>query len=766
MEHHILGFPRIGGNRELKKAQEAFWRNSATQEELLAVSRTLTERHWAIQAQAGLSLVCTGDFSLYDQMLDTTCMLGAVPDRFASAHITGLDLYFAMARGDAARNITAMEMTKWFNTNYHFLVPELPATPTYRLTDPPVVKDTRRASSLGYRPKPVLIGPITWLALAKPADSTTDRWEHLDAVLDVYTQVLAELDPLCPWIQMDEPILCADMDAAARGAFSRAYAHLNTSVRRSRLLLTTYFDTLDDNRDIALHSGCAGLHISVTGGAHPARTSDTASLHECIAALPDTMTLSVGIVEGRNIWKTDFAHALRLLEHARPLLEADRLMVGSACSLLHCPVDLDQETTLDPELKRWMSFAVQKCAEVGTLGTALSCPTSPGCGQALRANAADILSRRESSRVHDAHVTVRSASVQEAMAHRNSPYALRRQAQRWLELPLFPTTTIGSFPQTAEIRARRREFRAGTLSHEAYTTFLQDEIAHVVHLQEELGLDVLVHGEPERNDMVEYFGQQLQGFCFTSNGWVQSYGSRCVKPPIIFGDISRPSPMTVDWIRYAASLTDKPMKGMLTGPVTILCWSFVRDDMERAAVCRQIALALRDEVADLEAAGIRLIQVDEAAFSEGMPIKRRDREAYLKWAVESFRLTTCGVDDTTQIHSHMCYSEFNEIIHAIADMDADVISIESSRSGMELLEAFRAFAYPNAIGPGIYDIHSPRVPDIQEMVDLLERALRFIPKERLWVNPDCGLKTRNWPETLASLRNMVSAAQRLRTQHT
>lgn len=749
MERHILGFPRIGAKRELKQALERHWRGEISQDQLIDIGHDLKKRHWAIQQQAGLSLVATGDFSFYDHVLDITLMLGAIPERFDLGK-TGLELYFRMARGDADHNIPAMEMTKWFNTNYHYLVPELSSSHSLSLGSRSIVEDTRLALECGYRPKPVLLGPITYLSLAKGVDGF-DCWEKLDDVLNIYSTVLGELDGLCDWIQIDEPMLCSDLGAKGREVFPQTYLFLNKALRKSRLLLSTYFDSLDANLDLALSSGCPGLHVDLVHG--------QGGLDALLEQIPSHVTLSAGIVDGRNVWKTDFKRALATLVKIQERMGGERLMIGSSCSLLHSPVDLAHETSLDPELKGWMAFAVQKCAELHALGEALEGRASMA---ALEDNETASRSRRTSPKVRDNSVRERCARVDEAMMRRKSPYRERKRAQSWLDLPLFPTTTIGSYPQTAEIRRQRRLFKAGETSREAYRDFLREEIRRVIEKQEELGLDVLVHGEAERNDMVEYFGQQLAGFCFTDNGWVQSYGSRCVKPPIIYGDISRPKAMTVEWISYAQSLTQKPLKGMLTGPVTILCWSFVRDDMDRAEVCRQLALAIRDEVLDLESTGVRIIQIDEAAFSEGMPLKRADRDAYLAWAVECFRLATSGVADSTQIHSHMCYSEFNDIIASIAAMDVDVISIESSRSHMELLDAFRAFSYPSEIGPGVYDIHSPRVPTVEEIVGLLRRALEFIPKERLWVNPDCGLKTREWPETMASLRNMVQAAHCLR----
>jgi 5-methyltetrahydropteroyltriglutamate--homocysteine methyltransferase len=751
MKRHILGFPRIGKKRELKKALEAFWKGTLSKEELESVARDLRRRHWRIQKEAGLSYVVTGDFSLYDHMLDTAAMLGAVPERFGRV-MDELDTetYFNMARGDTGRNIPAMEMTKWFNTNYHYIVPEIAIDFVPVLSSRKVIDETKEAIACGYNPKPVLVGPVTFLSLSKSVGGF-NRFETLSDIVAVYTEIIVELKAQCEWIQIDEPILCGDMPPEAREGFLAAYRKLNQAAGTSKLLLTTYFDVVGDNLDLAFGSGSAGLHVDLVRG--------RGQLDAVLAGLPEEMVLSAGIVDGRNIWKTDFEKAVAVLKRIESAVGFARLMIGSSCSLIHSPVDLRSEKQLDFELRDWMAFAVQKCEEVGVLGDALE---GKDCSSALEHNTVSLRSRRGSTRVHNAAVQERCRRITGEMLHRQSPYPERKRAQSGLEIPLLPTTTIGSFPQTGDIRATRRRYKRGKLSEGAYNAFLKDEIKKTIELQEALGLDVLVHGEAERNDMVEYFGEQMSGFCFTENGWVQSYGSRCVKPPVIFGDVSRPAPMTVEWIRYARSLTNKPMKGMLTGPVTILCWSFVRDDLPRSEVCRQIALAIRDEVRDLEAAGIPIIQIDEAALSEGMPLKQRDRDGYLSWAVEAFRLATSGVRDATQIHTHMCYSEFNAIIHAIAEMDADVISIESSRSRMALLDAFVAFDYPNEIGPGVYDIHSPRVPSKQEIADLLERALAHIPKERLWVNPDCGLKTRKWPEVIDSLKNMVAAATSLR----
>ncbi|WP_320055953.1 5-methyltetrahydropteroyltriglutamate--homocysteine S-methyltransferase [Desulfuromonas thiophila] len=751
MEAHVLGFPRIGAGRELKKALENFWKGTGHQDELMRTAKTLKERNWKIQRDQGLSMVAVGDFSLYDQMLDTAFMLGMIPQRFGAAEEADLSTYFRMARGDATANLPAMEMTKWFDTNYHYLVPEFTPQTIIRRSTGKLIEETCHALSLGFRPKPVLIGPLTFTSLAKELNGA-DRWRFLDDIVRVYCTLLVDLAPLCDWIQIDEPILCTDLPGIAREAFVPALRRLKEAAAGSQLLLATYFGALGDNLPLALESGCDGLHLDLVRGA--------AQLNTVLDILPETMVLSAGLVNGRNVWKNDLRHSKQRLDFLAQRLGEGRVMAASSCSLLHVPVDLWLEKNIDPTIREWLAFAVQKCRETATLAK-----IAGGCHEPLlRENDAQLAARRSDSRTLRPEVRSRVAGVTEAMQSRTSIFPQRKKKQAaWLKLPLLPTTTIGSFPQTAEIRSIRRQFAAGAMPEARYKAFIRRQIRQVVEEQEKLGLDVLVHGEPERNDMVEYFGQHLEGFYFTENGWVQSYGSRCVKPPIIYGDVARPAPITIDWIRYAQSLTTKPVKGMLTGPVTILCWSFVRDDLSRAEVCQQIALAMRDEVLDLEKARVGIIQIDEAALREGMPLRRREVEAYLRWAVDCFRLTAAGVGDETQIHTHMCYSEFNSIIPWITAMDADVISIEASRSDMKLLRAFQRFDYPNDIGPGIYDIHSPRVPSVAEMVALIRQALEVVPAQRLWINPDCGLKTRQWPETLAALRNLVEAAGLVRS---
>ncbi|HHI76261.1 MAG TPA: 5-methyltetrahydropteroyltriglutamate--homocysteine S-methyltransferase [Gammaproteobacteria bacterium] len=753
---HNLGFPRIGANRELKFALERYWRGEIDRETLEATGRELRAAHWERQQRAGMGLIPVGDFSFYDQVLDHSVMFGVVPERFGwNGGEVDLDLYFRMARGRAPGGppVAACEMTKWFDTNYHYLVPEVVKGQRFALSSARLFDEVAEAQAQGIPFKPVLIGPLTWLWLAKVKGETFDRLELLDELLAVYDEILGRLAALgADWVQIDEPALALDLPVAWQQACEAAYNRLQATP--VKLLLTTYFGGLEDNLGLALSLPTAGIHVDLVRA--------PAQLDAVLDRLPPYKTLSLGLIDGRNIWRADLDAALETLENTAGRIGAERLWIAPSCSLLHVPVDLDTEDRLDPELRTWLSFAQQKLGELDVLARAVTeGPESVAAELAAARAARD--ARRRSGRIHRPEVAARLAGIDDAMLTRGKPYAERRPLQRVrLGLPPFPTTTIGSFPQTPEIRKLRRDHKAGLLSEADYVARLREEIALCVRKQDEYGLDMYVHGEPERNDMVEYFGELLDGFAFTRFGWVQSYGSRCVKPPIIFGDVSRPAPMTVKWIAYAQSLTDKPMKGMLTGPVTILNWSFVRDDQPRADTCAQIALALRDEVLDLEAAGIRAIQIDEAALREGLPLRRRDWPAYLEWAVRAFRLAASGVRDETQIHTHMCYSEFNDIIASIAEMDADVITIETSRSQMELLDAFEDFEYPNEIGPGVYDIHSPNIPSVEQMVELMRLAARRIPAERLWVNPDCGLKTRTWAEVDPALHNMVTAARRLR----
>lgn len=752
-----LGFPRIGVRRELKRALEAYWRGDATGAELHDTARALRLRHWRLQATAGIDIVPCNDFSLYDHVLDTAFLFDAIPEPYrALADTDPLAAYFALARGrqQDGVDLRALEMTKWFDTNYHYLVPELHRGQTFRLRGDKPLAEFNEARAAGFDARPVLLGPVSFLRLSKTTDGS-DPMALLERLLPAYAGLLAQLAAAgAGWVQIDEPCLVLDADPALQDAFRRAYAAL-AEVARPRLLLTTYFGDLGENLPLAMTLPVDGLHVDLVRGLD--------QLDAVLKTLPEGRVLSLGLIDGRNIWRANLDNALVLARYARGHIGAERVWLAPSCSLLHVPVDVEGETGLDPELRGWLAFARQKLEELRLIATALD--DAPAAEAALAAARERHESRRRSARVHRKEVAARMAALSPADAHRRSAYAERRRRQdAGLRLPPYPTTTIGSFPQTPEVRQARSLNRAGKLPDADYDTFLLAEIARCVRLQEEIGIDVLVHGEFERNDMVEYFGEQLDGFAFTRNGWVQSYGSRCVKPPIIYGDVQRPVPMTVRWSRHAQSLTTRPMKGMLTGPVTVLQWSFVRDDQPRARTCRQIALALRDEVRDLEAAGIGVIQIDEPALREALPLRRADWQGYLDWAVECFRITAAAAADETQIHTHMCYSEFNDIIEAVAAMDADVISIETSRSRMELLEAFVKFRYPNQIGPGVYDIHSPRVPDSGEMHALLGRAREVLAPDQIWVNPDCGLKTRGWPETRAALEAMVEAARKMRAE--
>ncbi|NAW65435.1 5-methyltetrahydropteroyltriglutamate--homocysteine S-methyltransferase [Photobacterium halotolerans] len=751
---HNLGFPRIGANRELKFALEKYWKGESSQRELTELAAGLRQKHW--QQQSGLDLTPVGDFSFYDQVLDTSFTLGNIPARVEGLAGDELDNYFRVARGRSANDsgchcVHAGEMTKWFDTNYHYIVPEFTADTRFELNPERLLAQLTEAKAQGVAAKPVLIGPVTYLWLGKEKDNS-NKLDLLDQLLPVYEQLLTLLaDNGVEWVQIDEPILVTELSAEWQQALSKAYQTLNKG--QVKLLLATYFGELKENLSLAVNLQVQGLHLDAVRGRN--------EVDAVIAALPADKVLSLGVINGRNIWKTDLNAVLNWLEPiARDV--GDRLWVAPSCSLLHVPVDLNSEQKLDAEIRSWLAFALQKLDELAVLARALN-QGRDAVSAELAANQAAIDSRRQSRRVNNPDVQAAVAAITPQLGQRQNPYAERIAKQTaHLNLPAFPTTTIGSFPQTADIRQARLKFRKGELDQATYVSRIKEEIARAVREQEALDLDVLVHGEAERNDMVEYFGEQLDGYAFSQFGWVQSYGSRCVKPPILFGDISRPAAMTVAWTQYAQSLTAKPMKGMLTGPVTILNWSFVRDDQPRAVSCYQLALAIRAEVLDLEKAGVKVIQIDEAALREGLPLRRSEWQDYLSWAVESFRITANGVADETQIHTHMCYSEFNDIIASIAEMDADVITIETSRSDMELLDAFDNFKYPNEIGPGVYDIHSPNIPTEAQMVKLMQQAAKRIPAERLWVNPDCGLKTRQWAEVVPALQNMVAAAKTLR----
>ncbi|WP_199264723.1 5-methyltetrahydropteroyltriglutamate--homocysteine S-methyltransferase [Alcaligenes faecalis] len=757
---HNLGFPRVGEQRELKRSLEAYWAGQLSQQELLDTGKALRARHWDLQNKAGLDTVPVGDFAWYDQILEWSTLLGAVPARFGQADNApvSLDTLFRMARGRApcGRPAAACEMTKWFDTNYHYIVPEFTPGQSFRIARECLFEQVDEAQALGHKVKPVIPGPLTWLWLGKgdayEGLADVGKLALLDALLPVYEQVLARFKAQgVEWVQIDEPVLVLDLPQEWQDAFRRVYQDLNQS--GLKLLLATYFDDLHENVTVLKDLPIAGVHVDAVRA--------PAALQAVQAVLGQDQVLSAGVISGRDIWRTDLEKTLQTLEPLKAAL-GERLWIAPSCSLLHVPMDVQSETGLDAELKSWLSFAVQKLDELKLLQGLLDGTLDEAGQQAVQAQQAALRARRESRRTHNPAVQAQMAKIDQLKRQR-TPFFQRIQAQRnKLNLPAFPTTTIGSFPQTTEIRTARRDWRGGALSDAAYEKAMQAEIEQVIRFQERVGLDVLVHGEAERNDMVEYFGELLGGFAFTQNGWVQSYGSRCVKPPIIFGDVLRLAPMSVAWSSYAQSLTERPVKGMLTGPVTMLQWSFVRDDQSRADTCRQLALALRDEVSDLEQAGIRIIQLDEPAFREGLPLRQGDWQAYLDWAVDCFRLTTSAVSDETQIHTHMCYSEFNDIMQSIADMDADVITIETSRSNMLLLDAFESFEYPNHIGPGVYDIHSPNVPDKDWMVGLMGEAAKRLPADRLWVNPDCGLKTRGWAETEASLLAMVEAATALR----
>jgi len=750
---HNLGFPRIGKKRELKIALESYWQGKSSQTELLETAAELRKVHW--KQQSALDYVPVGDFSLYDQVLDTSFMLGHIPARVRDLPGDAQDNYFRVARGRSAKEqasccVSAGEMTKWFDTNYHYIVPEFDANTTFTANADALIQQIEEAQAQGLLIKPVIIGPLTYLRLGKSKDGS-NKLDLLPAIIAAYKTLLAALDKTgITWLQIDEPALVTELEAEWQEAAIKAYQQLQG--RSFKVLVATYFGQLQDNLTLACQLPVDGLHLDTINAKD--------EIKQAIALLGDDKVLSLGIINGRNIWINDLNTTLDWLEPIHQRL-GERLWLAPSCSLLHVPVDLNSEEQLDEDVQSWLSFAVQKLDELSTLASALN-GGRDSVTTLLSENQALIDSRKNSARVHKPRVQNALSRVNDTMAKRQSPYAQREVEQsKKLNLPLYPSTTIGSFPQTAGIRQSRRDFRLGKLSAEKYQRAMEEEVAHCVREQEALGLDVLVHGEPERNDMVEYFGEQLDGYTSSQFGWVQSYGSRCVKPPIIYGDISRPKAMTVEWARYAQSLTEKPMKGMLTGPVTILNWSFVRDDQSRAQTCLQLALAIREEVLDLENAGIDIIQIDEAALREGLPLRQSQWQGYLDWAIRAFRIAANGVSDTTQIHTHMCYSEFNDIIAAIAEMDADVITIETSRSDMSLLDVFDEFHYPNQIGPGVYDIHSPNIPTVESIVELMQKAELRIPAERLWINPDCGLKTRNWEEVLPALQNMMSARQEL-----
>ncbi|NGN96951.1 5-methyltetrahydropteroyltriglutamate--homocysteine S-methyltransferase [Grimontia sp. S25] len=749
---HILGYPRIGNKRELKFALEQYWQGEINQQGLLDVGATIRHHNWQVQKDAGLSFVTVGDFAWYDQVLQTSLTLGHIPKRHRSGH-PDLDTLFRIARGKAPTGCScaASDMTKWFNTNYHYIVPEFTKDDEFNLSWNQIFDEVNEAQKAGHTVKPVILGPISYLYLGKEKEAGFNRLDLLPRLLSVYQQIFAKFKAQgVEWVQIDEPILALELPESWRKAYKLAYQVIAGDVK---LLLTTYFESVEQQLDIISDLKVNGLHIDLSVAPQ--------QLNAVINQVPQDWIISLGAINGRNVWKANLNTWLNSLS---PMVEklGDRAWVSTSCSLLHTPVDLDQETDLDPEVQSWLAFAKQKTHEVTLLADALN-----GHESAIakcREYSAAIEARATSTRVNKPDVQARVNGITAALAEREENYVERAKAQQAaLNLPLFPTTTIGSFPQTGEIRQQRRGYKTGTLSETEYVAAMQEHIKDAIERQEKLGLDVLVHGEPERNDMVEYFAENLDGFAATRFGWVQSYGSRCVKPAVIVGDISRESPITVEWAAYAQSLSEKTVKGMLTGPVTILGWTFPREDLSRQQIAEQIALALRDEVADLQTAGIKIIQIDEPAIREGMPLKASEWQTYLDWAVNAFKISASSAVSDTQIHTHMCYSEFNDIIESVAALDADVITIETSRSDMELLGAFEDFAYPNEIGPGVYDIHSPNIPSVESIVGLLEKARKTIPDERLWVNPDCGLKTRNWTEVEVALTNLVEAAKTLRS---
>jgi 5-methyltetrahydropteroyltriglutamate--homocysteine methyltransferase len=754
-----LGYPRVGAHRELKKASEQYWAGKISRNELFAAARAIREQNWQLQLDAGIDLIPCNDFSFYDLVLDTSLMLGVIPQRYnavltENAKNNEIDLYFAMARGyqKDGLDIIAMEMTKWFDTNYHYIVPEFTAGQQFRLFSEKVFEEYNAAKQFtGINPKPVLIGPVSYLLLGKEKEAGFDKIDLIKKIVPVYIEVLKKLkDQDAVWVQLDEPFLAMDLSQKEKEAYIYAYAEIKKHCPQIKTLLTTYFESLNENTALAVNLPVCALHIDLVRAPQ--------QLDEVLSQAPANLSLSLGVVDGRNIWKNDYIRSVGYIKKAVTALGEGRVMIAPSCSLLHTPFDLDLETAINPEIKNWMAFAKQKLNEVKELGEIIN-----GNNDLLQQNLKAISARNISKLIHKQAVKQRTAAITDADANRVSEFPARQKIQQEnFKLPLFPTTTIGSFPQTDEIRQLRAKLKKGDLTQEQYDAEIEKATIAAIRWQEEIGIDVLVHGEFERNDMVEYFGERLDGFLFTKNGWVQSYGSRCVKPPVIYGDVSRPEDMTVRWSSFAQANTHKLMKGMLTGPVTILQWSFVRDDQPRYETTYQIALAIRDEVVALEKAGIKVIQIDEPAIREGLPLRKADWAKYLDWAVKAFRISAAGVQDETQIHTHMCYSEFNDIIKHIAQMDADVITIETSRSQMELLEAFADFKYPAEIGPGVYDIHSPRVPAVDEMVSLLEKAAVLLPAGNIWVNPDCGLKTRKWPETQAALENMVQAAKAAR----
>ena len=767
VQSSVLGFPRMGRLRDLKKANEAYWGDKLSRDELLAEGKRLRAEHWKIQKDAGVDVIPSNDFAYYDHVLDHIQLFGAIPERYSKHKLHPLDEYFAMGRGHQKENVDvpSLEMVKWFDSNYHYVKPTLQDNQTFKLNETcKPVNEFNEAKALGINTRPVILGPVSFLALGK-ADrgQSVDPITLLDKLLPVYEELLTKLKAAgAETVQIDEPVLVFDLPSKVRSAFKPAYEKL-TALQGSKgpqIVLATYFGDIVHNFDVvdSALQGTHALHVDLVR--HPEQ------LEKVIQHLGPKQVLSAGIVDGRNIWKTNFKHAIEILENAIQKLGKDRVLVATSSSLLHTPHTLASEKNLDDEVRDWFSFASEKAVEVAILAKAVNDGPEAVRSQ-LEANAKSVQSRATSKRTNNPDVKKRVEAVKKADYERKNPFTTRYAAQKaHLKLPEFPTTTIGSFPQTKDIRIMRNKFTKGEITPEEYEKFIEKEIQDCINIQEELGLDVFVHGEPERNDMVQYFGEQLDGYVFTTHAWVQSYGSRCVRPPILVGDVSRPKPMTVKESKYAASISKKPMKGMLTGPITCLRWSFPRDDVHQSVQAAQLALALRDEVVDLEKAGVNVIQVDEPALREGLPLRAgSEREKYLQWAVDSFKLSTAGVEDSTQIHSHFCYSEFQDFFHAIAALDADVLSIENSKSDAKLLKVFIDEAYPRHIGPGVYDIHSPRVPSEQEIKDRISEMLQYLKPDQLWINPDCGLKTRQWKETKAALTNMVNAAKHFRAQY-
>lgn len=759
-----LGYPRIGAHRELKKACENYWAGRISENELKDAGRNERRKNWQLQQEALIDLVPCNDFSFYDHVIDLSFIVGAIPDRFKPLEnlLSDIDLYFAMCRGyqKGKYDVTAMEMTKWFDTNYHYIVPEFTKNQEFQLRQKKVIEEFVEAKSFGIEnPKPVLIGPISYLLLGKEKGSGFERIDLIGKLLPVYYEIFEELEKAgCSHIQLDEPFLVTDLKAKIKLIYQQVYREIKATYPDLKIILTTYFDDLGENLELVLNLPVEILHIDLVRGEN--------QLNEILGKIPSTLSLSLGIIDGRNIWKNNLNQSINTITKVKYKIGENRIIIAPSCSFLHVPYDLDNETKLPTDIRKWLAFSKQKLEEINLLKELLREEPSKKATARLILNEQYVFERKISQKVNNIHVIEAVDKIQNKEFCRRSDFSKRKILQNQkLNLQLLPTTTIGSFPQSIEVRNVRRDFRNGKINQSEYESFIQGEIKKVIRLQEEIGLDVLVHGEFERNDMVEYFGEQLEGFLFTENGWVQSYGSRGVKPPIIFGDVWRKEPMTVKWIKYAQSLSSKRVKGMLTGPVTILQWSFVRDDQPRKLTSFQIALALKEEVQDLEKAGIDIIQIDEPALREGLPLKRSKWKDYLSWAVDAFKICTYEIKDETQIHTHMCYAEFNDIIDVIAALDADVISFETSRSQMELLKVFAEYNYPNQIGPGVFDIHSPRIPSVNEMTDLLERAKKYIPVENLWINPDCGLKTRSWNEVRSSLINMVKAAGLIRQKH-